>query len=64
MEQGEIVLNPLYRFAEHGKENGKIRGRLEVQGTLKNQSKLSMAGMEEKWNLTDENEAEPIPVRS
>jgi pilus assembly protein CpaF len=45
MEQGEIVLNPLYRFAEHGEENGKICGLLEKQGTLKNQSKLSMAGI-------------------
>jgi pilus assembly protein CpaF len=45
MEQGEIVLNPLYRFAEHGEENGLIHGLLERQGTLKNQSKLSMAGI-------------------
>jgi pilus assembly protein CpaF len=54
MEQGEIVLNPLYRFAERGEENGKIRGRLEEQGTLKNQSKLSMAGI--VWEETKEAE--------
>jgi pilus assembly protein CpaF len=65
MEQGEIVLNPLYRFAEHGEENGKIRGLLEKQGTLKNQSKLSMAGLnEEESNLPDENTAEPVSVCS
>jgi pilus assembly protein CpaF len=54
MEQGEIVLNPLYCFAEHGEENGKIRGLLEKQGTLKNQSKLSMAGI--VWKETKEAE--------
>jgi pilus assembly protein CpaF len=45
MEQGEIILNPLYRFVENGEENGRIRGRLEKAGTLKNRSKLSMAGI-------------------
>jgi pilus assembly protein CpaF len=45
MEQGEIILNPLYRFVESGEENGRIRGRLEKAGTLKNRSKLSMAGI-------------------
>jgi pilus assembly protein CpaF len=44
MEQGEIRLNPLYRFVERGEENGKIRGQLEKEGMLKNRSKLSMAG--------------------
>jgi pilus assembly protein CpaF len=54
MEQGEIVLNPLYRFVEHGEENGKICGLLEKQGMLKNQSKLSMAGI--VWEGTKEAE--------
>jgi pilus assembly protein CpaF len=54
MEQGEIVLNPLYRFAEHGEENGKICGLLEKQGPLKNQIKLSMAGI--VWEETKEAE--------
>jgi pilus assembly protein CpaF len=44
-EQGEIVLNPLYRFAEHGEENGKICGRLEKVGSMRNRSKLSIAGI-------------------
>jgi pilus assembly protein CpaF len=53
MEQGEIILNTLYRFAECGEENGKIRGRLEKEGSLKNRSKLSMAGISYKEEVGD-----------
>lgn len=45
-EDGEIILNPLYRFVEEGEREGKIVGRLMPTGnTLKNTEKLRAAGL-------------------
>lgn len=46
IENGEIVLNPLFSFVETGeqKESGKVEGRLQKTGTLKHKEKLRMAG--------------------
>lgn len=48
-ENGEIRLNPLYRFEEEneGRERGgKLQGRLKKVGTLENTEKLKAAGIE------------------
>lgn len=45
MENGDVVLNPLYTFRETGEENGRILGRLEPKEPLQNQEKLRMAGI-------------------
>jgi len=46
IENGEIILNPLFVFEETGvqKESGKVEGRLQKTGTLKHQEKLRLAG--------------------
>lgn len=45
-EEGEILLNLLYRFAESGETpDGKILGRLEKKGELKHDHKLKAAGL-------------------
>ena len=46
IENGEIILNPLFSFVEtsEGKESEKVEGRLQKIGTLKHQEKLRMAG--------------------
>ena len=46
IENGEIVLNPLFNFEETGeqKSSGKVEGRLQKTGTLKHKEKLRMAG--------------------
>ena len=46
IENGEIVLNPLFTFEETGekKSSGKVEGRLQKTGTLKHKEKLRMAG--------------------
>ena len=42
-ENGEIILNPLFRFEETG--NGEVvEGRLQKTGELKNREKLGIAG--------------------
>lgn len=46
MEQGEILLNPLYEFVEMGEENGKVNGSWIKKGELIHQGKLYRAGME------------------
>lgn len=44
--QGEIRLNPLYRFRETGEANGRITGVLEeTQNSLLNRHKLLLAGI-------------------
>ena len=46
IENGEIILNPLFVFEETGerKDLGKVEGRLQKTGTLKHKEKLRMAG--------------------
>lgn len=45
-ENGEVVLNSLYRFREHGESEGRITGELEPCGEgLQHTEKLQMAGM-------------------
>lgn len=46
MEQGEIILNPLYEFVEMGERNGKITGSWLKKGELIHRGKLYNAGME------------------
>lgn len=44
---GEIVLNPIYRFEETGLDrNGKVLGNFTKIGSLKHKEKLHMAGFE------------------
>ena len=44
---GKVVLNPLFRFQEEaGTAGGKVEGRLQKTGELKNRSKLAAAGCE------------------
>ncbi|MWV44409.1 CpaF family protein [Paenibacillus sp. HJL G12] len=45
MENGEVILNPLYKFMETGEKDGKVVGQLKPQGALKKQDKLRMAGL-------------------
>jgi pilus assembly protein CpaF len=51
-ENGEVALNPLYRFQEQGESNGRIVGGLERCGAgLQHTLKLQMAGMKpESWD--------------
>ena len=46
IENGEIVLNPLFTFEETGEQkgSGKVEGRLQKTGTLKHKEKLRLAG--------------------
>lgn len=46
MENGEVQLNPLYRFCEQGEREGRIVGRLESCGhPMQHVEKLKMAGL-------------------
>ena len=46
IENGEIILNPLFSFMEEEstEESGKVEGRLRKVGELKHREKLRMAG--------------------
>lgn len=45
-ENGEIGLNPLYKFEEVGQDsNGNVVGRFQKKGVLINESKLKTAGL-------------------
>lgn len=44
IENGEIVLNPLFSFKESEKSGKRVEGRLERTGTLKHEEKLRLAG--------------------
>ena len=44
LEDGEILLNPLYVFEETGMENGKILGSLQKKNPLSDTHKLLAAG--------------------
>lgn len=43
-KDGKILLNPLFQFVEEGEYNGKIIGKWELCGTLKDTEKLKLAG--------------------
>lgn len=45
MENGEIILNPLFEFVEYGEQDGKIQGVLEKKNTLINNGKMKGAGL-------------------
>ncbi len=46
IENGEIILNPLFTFEETGEQkvSGKVEGKLQKTGTLKHKEKLRLAG--------------------
>lgn len=44
LEQGEIQLNVLYRFAETGESEGRIQGKWERTGELLHREKWEAAG--------------------
>jgi len=46
VEQGEVKLNPLFRFQEVGESHGRMIGALERVGELSRTDKLRMAGKE------------------
>ena len=48
LKDGEINLNPLYKFVELGEEKGKIIGSLDKVGKLKFTDKLTRAGVKLK----------------
>ena len=45
MENGEIVLNELFRFCEKMEREGRIQGELKKVGSLKHKEKLRNAGV-------------------
>ena len=45
---GEVAMNPIYRFVETGEKNGKITGTWKRVGNLKACGKLAAAGFKEK----------------
>ena len=46
IEDGQIRLSTLYRFAETGEENGKIVGVWEKEGEILHRFKFDMAGID------------------
>ena len=44
-ENGEILLNELYRFEEVSEEDGRIRGELVKVGELQHKEKMKRAGI-------------------
>lgn len=53
MENGEIVLNPMYRFLETGVKSEKIVGCWEKENSLIRREKLQAAGLEEEYSRQD-----------
>lgn len=45
VEQGEILLSPLYLFEEKGEEDGRIVGTLQKKGELFHREKMESAGI-------------------
>lgn len=45
VEQGEILLSPLYLFEERGEEGGRIVGTLQKKGELFHREKMESAGI-------------------
>ncbi|MDD6037843.1 MAG: CpaF family protein [bacterium] len=50
VENGEVILQPLYRYKEDGQQDGKITGHWETLGTLHHKEKLLAAGLEVSEN--------------
>ncbi|QHT62792.1 CpaF family protein [Paenibacillus lycopersici] len=49
-ENGEVVMQPLYRFEEEGERNGRLLGGLKRTGhDLQRSWKLKMAGITDAW---------------
>ena len=48
VENGEVVLNPIYRFKEAGSMEGRLTGCWERTGTLTNIEKMKAAGLEDE----------------
>ncbi len=46
LEDGRIILNPLYEFVEMGEREGRINGSWKKTGQLIHRGKLYAAGME------------------
>ncbi|MFL1677141.1 CpaF family protein [Paenibacillus dendritiformis] len=60
LQDGEVLLAPLFRFEESGTDEGQVAGRLTVQHMLRDRNKLAMAGLrlpEDKEVYTDEEAA-------
>ncbi|MGG3836012.1 CpaF family protein [Paenibacillus thiaminolyticus] len=60
LQDGEVLLAPLFRFEESGTDEGQVAGRLTVQHMLRDRHKLAMAGLrlpEDKEVYTDEEAA-------
>ncbi len=50
MENGEIILNPLFEFKETGEVDGRVLGKLQRKGELHHRQKLVFAGVSlEEW---------------
>ncbi|WCF07387.1 CpaF family protein [Paenibacillus thiaminolyticus] len=45
LQDGEVLLGPLFRFEESGTEEGQVAGRLAAQHLLRERHKLAMAGL-------------------
>ena len=45
VENGEIVLSPIYEFRETGERDGRIIGKLEKVGELYSTEKLARSGL-------------------
>ena len=45
INNGEIMINPIYSFREKGEENGRVKGRLELINKLMMVDKLSSYGL-------------------
>lgn len=48
IEDGEIILNPLFHFMELGEKDGKIQGELKKKGRLIHREKLYASGWKEE----------------
>lgn len=46
LQDGEVLLAPLFRFEESGADEGQVAGRLTVQHMLRDRHKLAMAGLQ------------------
>lgn len=51
-KDGEIALNPLYRFEETGEQDGRVCGRLVKCGCMTNTDKFIAAGVRD-WGQTE-----------
>lgn len=56
INNGEIMINPIYSFREKGEENGRVKGRLELINKLLMVDKLSSYGLIKLYMEGYENE--------